>query len=307
MAPPLESPVPVAPSLATIPGHAMGDTGIAPAPDPSSGPLIGWDLVPLDDGFARDGFAWLVLTERTPDAPPRELVNVGARGGCREAPPPMLHDPRDGGPGLVAGARAVHCDSPEPVDFSLAREGDAWVILRSGCAHPSRACAHQTAPDALIGRVEVARDVRARTPAPLVEREQPTAMPAPSQPLGAREVRLRWELGSVVKDATPLGARALSLAVEGAVSRRIEFGAGTTVRAPAASERRDAVFQRGALTDVMLETSDEGARGVSVTRQGEVLRVHVARSERAQGERPVIIAQRIALPPGASVTVAPLP
>lgn len=132
-------------------------------------------------------------------------------------------------------------------------------------------------------------------------------MPAPSQPLGAREVRLRWELGAVVKDATPLGSRALSLVVEGAASRRVDFAAGTGLRAPTATERRNPVYQRGALTDVMLDTADEGARAVSITRQGDVLRVHVASSERAHGERPVIIAQRVALPPGASVTVAPLP
>ncbi len=296
MAPPLEDPVPAAPPFGQIPGHAMDDAGIAPAPDPSAGPLIGWDLVPLEDGFGRDDVAWLVLTERVPGEAPRDLVNVGARGGCRELAPPMLHDLRDGGAGLVGGARAVRCELPEPVNFSLAREGDAWVVLRSGCVQPSRACPHPMAPDAVVGSVAVASDVRARTAGPLTRREQAMPIPQPSEPLGPREVRLRWELGAAVRDGTPLAARALSLVIEGAVSRRIDFGAGTAIHAPTEAERSGAEFVRGAVSAAVLDTADEGARGVSITRQDDVLRVHVSSFDRAQGERPVIISQRVGLP-----------
>lgn len=298
MAPPLEDPVPVAPSLATIPGHTMGDAGIAPAPDPSAGPLLGWDLVPLDDGFGRDDVAWLVLTERVPGAAPRDLVNVGARGGCREFAPPMLHDLRDGGARLTGGARAVRCELPEPVVFSIARTGDAWVVLRSGCAQPSRACPHPTAPDAVVGSIDVASDVRARAAGPVMRREQSMAIAPPSAPLGPREARLRWELGAPVRDGTSLAARTLALVIEGAVSRRIDFGAGTAIHAPTEAERRGPEFVRGAVSAVVLDTADEGARGVSVTRQDDVLRIHVSSFDRAQGERPVIIAQRVALPAG---------
>lgn len=306
MAPPLEPPVVAGPSLAAIPGHAMGDAGIAPAPDPASGPLLGWDLVPFDDGFGHDGAAWLVLTERVPGEAPRDLVNVGAWSGCHELAPPMLRDARDGGVRLVGGARAVRCELPEPVDFSLGRDGDAWTVLRSGCGRPSRTCPHPMAPDAVVGSVAIEGSVRARTAGPLVTRETTLPMPAPVTPVAPSEARLRWALGPEVRDGSSTATHALTLFVEGVVSRRIEFGAGTAIRVPTAAELRGAEFVRGALSTAMLETADEGARGVSVTRQDDVLRVHVASVERGSGERPVIISQRIALPRGARLTVVPI-
>ena len=306
VAPPLASPTPEAPSLAMIPGH--GGAVVPPSPDPSSGPLVAWDLVPLDDGLGRDDFAWLVLTLRTPDGTRRDLVNVGARGACREVSPPMLRDARgEGAPRVVSAVRTVQCDLPEPASFSLARDGDAWAVLRAGCVRPSRACTHPDAPDAVVGRVAVPGDVTARLAGALARRDEPVAL-APGEPVSApTETRLRWALEGPVSDGTATRAFNAALRFEGATLRRIDFGAATAVRAPTAVERGASDFVRGALALAVIETLDEGPRHVSVTRQGDVVRVHAANPDAAPGARPVIITQRVGLVPRGALTVVPAP
>ncbi len=306
MAPPLASPTPEAPSLTMIPGH--GGAAVPPAPDPSSGPLVAWDLVPLDDGLGRDDFAWLVLTLRTPGGARRDLVNVGARGACREVPPPVLHDARGGGaPRMVSAVRTVQCELPEPATFSVARDGDAWVVLRAGCVRPSRACAHPDEPDVVVGRASVPGDVTARLAGALARRDE--ALPiAPGEPVSApTETRLRWALEGAVSDGTARPAFNAALRFEGATLRRIDFGAATAVRAPTAAERGARDFVRGALAVAVIETLDEGPRHVSVTRQGDVVRVHAANPDAAPGAPAVIITQRVGLAPRGTLTVVPAP
>lgn len=306
MAPPLASPTPEAPSLAMIPGH--GGAVVPPAPDPSSGPLVAWDLVALDDGLGRDDFAWLMLTLRAPDGARRDLVNVGARGACREVSPPMLRDAlRGGAPRVVSAVRTVQCDLPEPASFSLARDGDAWTVLRAGCVRVSRACAHPGEPDAVVGRVAVPGDVTARLAGPLARREE--ALPvAPGEPVSApTETRLRWALEGAVRDGTAVSALNAALRFDGATMRRIDFGAATAVRAPTAAERGASDFVRGALAVAVIETLDEGPRHVSVTRQGDVVRIHAANPDATPGARPVIITQRVGLPPRGTLAVSSAP
>lgn len=303
VAPPLASPTPEAPSLTMIPGH--GGAVVPPSPDPSSGPLVAWDLVPLDDGLGRDDFAWLVLTLRTPDGARRDLVNVGARGGCREVSPPVLHG--EGAGRVVSAVRTVQCELPEPASFSLARDGDAWAVLRAGCVRPSRACAHPGEPDVVVGHIAVPGDVTARLAGALTRREE--ALPvAPGEPVSApAETRLRWALEGDVSDGTSRRAFNAALRFEGATLRRIDFGAATALRAPTTAERGASDFVRGALAVAVIETLDEGPRHVSVTRQGDVVRVHAANPDATPGVRPVIITQRVGLPPRGALTVVPAP
>lgn len=284
-------------ALMRIPGHTPGDAGISPTPDPSSTPLIGWDLCPFDDGFGRDDVAWLVLTERTPDGGRRDLVNIGARGQCREVAPPMLRSPGDAG--LVGAVRSVRCELPEPAEFHLTRADDGgWSVARAGCAHPSRACGQGRAPEDIVGRVAVpAAGLTARLAGALARRAEGPAVPAAEVTRPARDVALRLVETDAVDDCTGLAARNLTLFAAG---RRVDFGAVVGCHAATAAERRTYAMPAGALVASVCETPDEGARPVAVTRAGDVLAV---RTRAAEGGA-AVITQRIGLVPGSVVTTA---
>ncbi len=294
MPPPPVDPVPPAPSLAMIPGHGA-EPPPPPAPDPASGPLVGWDLVPFEDGLGRDGAVFLVLTERVPGSPPRDLLHAGVRRECREVAPPMLRVTGDGGAGLVGAMRTVRCALPEPASFSLVRDGDQWAVVRAGCERPSRVCGAVTAPDVIVARVPIETPRVARTPGGLMEREAPRSLPPPTLQ-DARMVRARWSLDEPVLDGAPTPARMATLTFEGAVHRRIEFGAATALRVDTGAPLPGV---RNAIARVVIETVDEGPRAVALTRDGDVVRVHAA------GESSTIITQRVALPPRAPLTLVP--
>lgn len=283
-------------ALMRIPGHALGDAGIPPPPDPGAAPLLGWDLCPFDDGFGRDDVAWLVLTERTPDGGRRDLVNVGARGQCREVAPPML---RAGVAGLVGAVRSVRCELPEPAEFHLTRAGEGgWAVARAGCAHPSRACGQGRAADEVVGRVAVpTAGLTARLAGAFARREEGPAMPAAEVIRPAREVALRLVETGAVDDGTGLAAHNLTLFAAG---RRVDFGAVVGCHAATAAERRTYAMPAGAMLARVCETPDEGTRPVAVTRAGDVLAV---RTRAAEGGAEVVT-QRIGLVPGSVVTTA---
>jgi len=298
---PPEAPVVIAQpeptALMRIPGHAPGDAGIPPAPDPRGAALLGWDLAPFDDGFGRDDVAWLILTERTPDGRRRDLVNVGARAQCRELAPPMLR--AGGDAGLVSAVRSVRCEQPEPAEFHLARGGDGvWWVARAGCVHPSRACGQGRAPEDVVGRATVpAAGLTARLAGALARRDEGPAMPAAEVVRPAREVVVRLVETDAIDDATGLAAHNLTLFAAG---RRVDFGAVTACRAPTAAERRTYAMPAGALVAVVCETPDEGTRPVAVTRAGDMLSVRT----RAPEGGAAVITQRVGLVPGSAVTAA---
>lgn len=167
--------------------------------------------------------AWLVLTERSPDGRRRDLVNVGARGQCREVAPPMLRAAGDAG--LVGAVRSVRCELPEAAEFHLVRADGGWAVARAGCAHPSRACGEGRASDDIVGRVAVpAAGLTARLAGALARREEGPAVPAAEVTRPAREVALRLVETDPVDDGTGLAARNLTLFAAG---RRVDFGAVT--------------------------------------------------------------------------------
>lgn len=285
-------------ALMRIPGHAPGDAGVPPAPSPGDGPLLGWDLAPFDDGFGRDDVAWLVLTERSPGGGRRDLVNVGARGGCREVAPPMLRGAGDAG--LVGAVRSVRCEEPEPAEFHLVRSpGGGWSVARAGCVRPSRACGRGRAADEVVGAAAVPREhLTARLAGPLERRAEGPPLPAAEATRPARAVVVRLAETDAVDDATGLAARDLTLFAAG---QRVDFGAVTGCRPPAASERRAFAFPARSLVAVVCATPDEGERPVAVTRAGDVLAVWT----RAPEGGGAVVTRRVGLVPGSSVTVAP--
>jgi hypothetical protein len=174
-----------------------------------------------------------------------------------------------------------------------------------GCIETQARAVASFAPDVVVGRAAVPGDVTARLAGGLARREEPVAL-APGEPVSApTETRLRWALEGAVRDGTARQAFNAALRFEGATLRRIDFGTATAVRAPTAAERGASDFVGGALAFAVIETLDEGPRHVSVTRQGDVVRIHTANPDAAPGARPVIITQRVGLPPRGALTVVP--
>jgi hypothetical protein len=289
--------------------HASLDASVPPSPThiPAGGTMIGWELAPIDDAAGDVDARWLVLTARVaPPGQPRDLANVGPRGECREVPPPMLRVVTDGGAGEPVGAlRTVHCESPQPADFSVIRtRGGHWEVVRSGCTGAMYPCPPGAQPDTIIARVAVdATGLGELVAGPLTTREFSPPQPAPAFPMDNRTVHLRWMLGEPLYEMVPneLARPSVTLVAEGAVNRRLEFGGLSGCHTPPPGARSPQKYARGAL--VTLECETAGVRHhLSVTRDGAMLRIHRALTNR-QG---VVVealrsTQRIALVSGVSV------
>jgi hypothetical protein len=271
-----------------IPGHPVGAAGIPPTPDPA-GVQVAWELVPIEDGFGRDEVTQLQVVERERGVVVRELADLGVRGGCREVAPPMLRAPGDGGAHRIGALRSVQCERPERAVFSLTRTPSLqWEVLRSGCARPSRACVQHGTDDEIVGRFALDGPLGARVAGALSIREQgPWLRASPGAPRDA--VRVRWAWTNRVDDGTGANARNLALLIDGAVFRRVDFGAMTACRAVAARE--------GA-TSLACTTLDEGAATITTQRAGDVLQVRTS-----LGEAAAIVAVRVGLPRGITVHI----
>jgi len=298
--PPPHAPVaPLQPNptlLQHIPGHSPGDAGIPPSPDPRSGPLLGWDLAPFDDGFDRDDATWLVLTERSPDGHRRDLINVGVRGGCHEIAPPMLHGVGDAG--LLGAVRSVGCETPEPATFHLARGHDGhWLVARAGCVRPSRSCRRVDAADMVVGTTRVPSDgIRAQLTGALERRTEGPPLPAEAVQRSDRRVVLRLVATQPIDDGTGVAAHNLTLFVSG---QRVDFGAVTRCRALSRAEQRAFGDPSSALLAMHCEVLDEGPRPIVVTRTGDVLSIRT----RSSTNTATITTRRVGLPAGAVVSV----
>lgn len=269
--------------------------------------MIGWELAPIDDAAGDVDARWLVLTARVaPPGHPRDLANVGPRGDCREVSPPMLRVTADGGAAEPVGAlRTVHCESPQPADFSVIRTREGrWEVARSGCTGAMYPCPPGAQPDTIIARVAIdATGLGELVAGPLSTREFSPPQPAPTFPMDNRTVHLRWMLGEPVYEMVPneVACPSVTLVAEGAVNRRLEFGGLAGCRTPSPGVRPPQQYARGALATLECESAG-GRQHLSVTRDGAMLRVHRALTD---GHGAVVGAlrntQRIALIPGVSV------
>ena len=307
-APPLAAPEPARPSP-MLAAHASLDASIPPPPThiPAGATMIGWELAPIDDAAGDIDARWLVLTARVaPPGYPRDLANVGPRAECREVSPPMLRVATDGGAGEPVGAlRTVHCESPQPADFSVIRTREGrWEVVRSGCTGAMYPCPPGAQPDTIIARVAIdATGLGELVAGPLTTRDFSPPQPAPAFPMDNRTVHLRWMFGEPVYEMVPneVARPSVTLVAEGAVNRRLEFGGLGGCHTPPSSARPPQKYARGALATLECESAG-GRHHLSVTRDAAMLRIHHATTD---SHGTIVEAlrntQRIALIPGVAV------
>ena len=174
--PPPETPTVIAqpePTALMHPGRA-GRRWSAPAPSPSDGPLLGWDLALLTICFGRDD-AWLVhraLARRRR----RDLVNA-ARAGVPRGRAPMLRGAATRGSSAPSGASAARSPSPGVSPRPVAAPG--LVGGPRGLRPPSRAIFAGAPPTRSWAPPPSAREGLARPPRrPVAERRAEGPLPA---------------------------------------------------------------------------------------------------------------------------------
>lgn len=254
---------PHTPPVAATDPHART---LAPAPEVSPDAVpIGFDLVPLDDCAGDDDATWLVVAERPLDgSPERERLNLGRRAQCRDEPAHVLRTP-DGA--RVNALVSVRCELPEPAEFSVVPRGDGVLeVTRSGCLGGGLGCPGYAMPDDIVASVPATASA-ALSPSPLARRVSSPTAPAMTPPPGQGTVRVRWVRGPTLVSMRGDGDTrdALALVIEGAATRRIDFGAfGACVDDAKAGPRNAWIALR----------CERPAVGLAVTLVDDVLRVH---------------------------------